>query len=66
MPKKHCKQRKSVYANLRNGRLVLNISFHVDDLKGGGEDAEVQALVKTLEDAVGKGKPDWLNLSIVV
>ena len=40
-------------------KLVLILSIHVHDLKGGGEDDQVEALVAHLEEAVGKGKLDF-------
>ena len=38
----------------RNGRLVLIIAKHVDDIKIAGEEAEVQLLLKALEEKFGK------------
>ena len=59
---KACQADGSIYCKHRwnNERsawdLVLSVSTHVDDLKGGGVDSEVQALVKQLTAAFGQGK----------
>ena len=37
-------------------QLILTLSTHVDDLKGGGIKSEVEKLFAHLEAAVGKGK----------
>ena len=52
---------KSIYGKWSENRLVLILSTHVDDLKGGGVDAEVTGLIQHLEKTVGKGKMDWLG-----
>ena len=38
----------------KNGRLVLIIAKHVDDIKITGEESEVQALLQALEHTFGK------------
>ena len=46
---------------MKKGKLLLVLSTHVDDLKGGGTEEMTAKLFKHLEDAVGKGKLDWLR-----
>ena len=41
--------------------LVVILSTHVDDLKGGGEEEYVNRLIKHLEGHFGKGKTDYKN-----
>ena len=40
-------------------KLSLIVSTHVDDLKGGGVQEEVNALIAVLEKEFGKGKLQW-------
>ena len=51
----------SVYCLWSSGRLVLILSTHVDDLKGGGTEEATKGLFSHLEKAVGAGTLDWLN-----
>ena len=62
---KACQADASIYCKHRwdqssgTWTLVLILSTHVDDLKGGGEEHEVQALVKQLSAAFGEGKLEY-------
>ena len=44
---------------MRNGRVVLIVGMHVDDLKITGERSIIEALLVHLEKAFGKLKRSW-------
>ena len=63
---KACQADGSIYVKHRRNQdgsysLILILSAHVDDLKGGGEEAEVKGLVAQLTKAFGEGKLEHGN-----
>lgn len=51
--------------NDRDGNLQMILSSHVDDLKGGGEPACRERVLKILEDAFGETKKQYGNFECI-